>query len=305
MNFTESEIIGNDPNLTWDELLGAIRSLDKVCAPPESQWIFRAEGKWEEASGGVYSVPLRSSLDCAPERRENFVMPGDRRRYESWILYEFKREAHHYVGNPPAPDDFLEWLALGRHYEMPSRLVDFTYSFFVAAYFALSRRHRHEDGRIVAINLSWMKKDWEDTLAAKYGDPFKGDAGSFHNKDLFKEFAFRRRETYAVVVNSLRRNPRLARQQGCFVCPGNVEESFDHNLAQTLDGRPHVKRLVRLPCGLKTAAMRDLMRMNVTPAVLYPDLTGWAQSRRDLVHLEIADERFRRELDIAMITPRI
>lgn len=304
MNFTKTEIIGNDSDLNWDGLLGAIRSLDKVCAPPDSQWIFRAVDKCKEAPTDVYRVPLTSSLDDALERRAGCLMPGDRRRYESWILYDFKRETHNYLNDLPERKDFLEWLALGRHYEMPSRLVDFTYSFFVAAYFALSKCRSDEDGLVVAINLSWMKKDWEDKLATKYGE-FEGDAGSFHNRDLFQEFAFRRKETYAVVVNSLRRNPRLARQHGCFVCPGNVEESFDHNLAQTLGERPDVKRLVRLRSGLKTEAMRDLMRMNITLATLYPDLTGWAQSRRDLVHCDITDDRFRRELDIAMTKPRL
>lgn len=316
MNFRHNEIIGHDCG-TWAKVSEEIRFLDRLPANPnrKSQWIFRAVGKWEEphdrsksdkAAEAGYSVSLYSSLDDAFNRRIGQLDARDRRLYESWMLYEFKREAQNYVRNLPPSDDFLEWLALGRHYSLPSRLVDFTYSFYIAAYFAIAKLKSGEDGQIIALNLSWMKDEWEKKLRTEYGQKFRGRKGSFHDKDLFQQFAFHRHEKYAVVVNTLRRNPRLARQHGCFVCPGNVEVSFDDNLAATVGDQPNVKKLVRLPSRVRTEAMRDLMQMNVTLATLYPDLTGWAESRRDLVHLDdIADERFRRELEIAIRQPRI
>ena len=58
--------------------------------------------------------------------------------YEALILREFMRCAHLYLTkeNIPASNDKLEWLSLMRHYKAPTRLMDFTYSFYIAAYFA-------------------------------------------------------------------------------------------------------------------------------------------------------------------------
>ena len=299
MDFDKSEVIGNDPRLKWNELVAQVQDLE----PKGSQWIFRALTGWD-ATGSPDPVPVTSSFDDAWQRRAVPTKTGDRRLYESWILADFKREAHNYLSHLPEPGNFLEWMALGRHFGMPSRLTDFTYSFHVAAYFALATRKNDEHGRIVALNLTWLKNDWEARLASHY-KTFAGRTGSFHSHELFKEFAFVRCDPYAVIVNPLRRNPRLANQKGCFLCPGNIEEDADHNLSRTVGATTNVKKLICLRSDLKTEAMNALFQMNVTQATLYPDLSGWAESRRDLVHREITDDRFRQELEIAIQDPRI
>jgi hypothetical protein len=293
MHFAKNEIIGDDRSVKWPALVRKIQSLQRG----GKEWVFRAIGKWD-----TRDVDVRSSFDNAWGRRVD--SGGDRRLYEIWILSDFKREARNYLSNLPEPDNFLEWMALGRHYGMPSRLVDFTYSFFVAAYFALSLRSKNEDGCVIALNLTWMKRKWESKLLKDYTG-FEGEKGSFHSSELFHEFAFNRNENYAVVVNPLRRNPRLANQKGCFLCPCNVSSEADSNLVETLGDEAGVKRLVCLRKELKTEAMEALRAMNISQATLYPDLIGWAESRRDLVHREIADKRFREELEFAITKPRI
>lgn len=300
MNFEKDEVIGNDANLEWNELVTQVQKME----PKGSQWIFRALTGWEDKTGDPSPVPIRSSFDDAWKRRTAPTKLGDRKLYESWILADFKREAHNYLSHLPEPDNFLEWMALGRHFGMPSRLTDFTYSFHVAAYFALSMRKKCEHGRMVALNLTWLKDDWERRLASHYPG-FKGRTGSFHSNELFKEFAFTRCDQYAVVVNPLRRNPRLANQKGCFLCPGNIEQDTDENLNHTVGGIANVKKMICLRSEIKTVAMQDLFNMNITQATLYPDLSGWAESRRDLVHREISDDRFREELEVAINDPRI
>ena len=311
MEFSENEIIGNKKSLNWYNLLEKVRNQNKLGG--ESQWIFRALDKWRGNN-----IPIMSSFDDAWERPSAGTSHSkkDRGLYESWMLLDFKREANNYLTHLPKPEDSLEWLALARHYEMPSRLVDFTYSFYVAAYLALSTRGRRfnekqkkedEDGCILAINLTWMKEQVEhklkNTWCQKYDICFK--QASFHNTELFRKFAFKYTEDYVVPVNPLRRNPRLAKQQGLFLCPGNIKEDFDKNLRKTLEGEENVKRLIRLRTNLRSEAMRDLSKMNVSLATLYPDLSGWAKSRRDLVHEDIRDDRFRIVLKNALKNPYI
>lgn len=304
MDFPTHEIVGNQPGFFWRDLSDEIRKLEKQT---ESQWIFRALGKWNGTTGSSHKEDIPSSFDDAWKRRIAMTQPGDRKLYESWMLLDFKREAHNFLAELPRPEDFLEWMALGRHYKMPSRLVDFSYSFPVASYFALSRRMKDEDACIMAINLTWMKNDVESKLkgdwAIKHGLP--DEQCSFHNPKLFQLFAFEWAETYVAPVNPLRRNPRLARQHGLFLCPGDIEKDFDKNLEKTLGETPDVKRLFCLHRDSKTDAIRDLRKMNVSLSTLYPDLSGWAESRRDLVHADIPDDRFRKELEIALKKPRI
>lgn len=59
---------------------------------------------------------------------------------EKRLLREFKR-AYPSRENTPAPryDDDLAWLALMQHHGAPTRLLDWTFSPFVAAFFALDQ----------------------------------------------------------------------------------------------------------------------------------------------------------------------
>ena len=57
--------------------------------------------------------------------------------HERWMLLEFQRAAHHHAGQLPANEEYLDWLALMQHYGGPTRLLDFTHSFYTAAFFAM------------------------------------------------------------------------------------------------------------------------------------------------------------------------
>lgn len=168
----------------WVKLLQGVRDLGQLGNTKDgqkTQWIFRAltlRGDDAEriqkicTNGGPVrnlSITIESSFDVAWRSRAESKQDPEgigvtRADFEAWMLYEFKREAHNYLTELPQPKDLLEWLALARHYGMPCRLLDFTYSFYVASYFALSGKDK--PGVVLAINLSWLKKDLENKLEA-------------------------------------------------------------------------------------------------------------------------------------------
>ncbi len=300
MWFEQQEI---SPSISsWEKYVKEINKLTK------NGWIFRALRKSEFDNIKNNEITIKSSFDEACDQAIKKIPENKRWQYETWMLFEFKREAYKYLNDKPKEDDFLEWLSIGRHYGMPTRLVDFTYSPYIAAYFALSTKREKENGCIIALNLEWMKRDIENNFTGRWKkklQPIRNQYASFHNPKLFRKFAFEWKENYVAPVNPLRRNPRLAMQEGLFLCPANISKSFDENLRNTFKKAQNVKRIFILSREMRREAIIDLRKMNIDLATLYPDLIGWAESQRDLVHLEITDKRFIKELLVSIRKPYI
>jgi FRG domain len=106
---------------------------------------------------------FRGMLDNWVERAaRNWEIPIDELpEIEKAMLREFKR-AYPPDENALAPDDndTVAWLALMQHHGAPTRLLDWTYSPFIAAFFALDnllscadRQHKARSGRYLMLHL--------------------------------------------------------------------------------------------------------------------------------------------------------
>jgi hypothetical protein len=76
---------------------------------------------------------------------------------------------------------------------------------------------------------------------------------------------------------------RVTLQQGVFLCPGDVECPFEDNLAAVLarprsGAPPLVQFVIQDKDDLRDEIRRRLDRMNVSEAVLFPGLDGFARS---------------------------
>src|SRR4051794_12568425 len=119
----------------WDELLEELE--------PLKGWLFRghASANWR----------LRSTL----ERR---TPPGGNPvETEVDIFREFQRSAHNYVDATKIPTTPGDWMALMHHFGAPTRLVEFTASPFVAAYFAFEEVPVDDSKQcaVIAIRPEW------------------------------------------------------------------------------------------------------------------------------------------------------
>ena len=122
---------------------------------------------------------------------------------EERILRIFRRKAHLLLTHIPDENDLLEWLALMQHHGAPTRLIDFTWSPYVAAFFALERAVC--DSAIWAIFPSALPK----TMG-----------------EMYKEFLMKPQRTIAV-GEPMRMNQRLVAQAGTFVMPGTLDETIE------------------------------------------------------------------------------
>lgn len=235
---------------------------------------------------------LSTTLERAA-RRYRFP-EGALRNREVVLLNNFQRRAHHYLDDPPKLDDRLEWLALMQHHGAPTRLLDFSHSFYVAAFFSMESAE--QDAAVWALSSEFTMGHTSNLLS---GEKTMLDLDEESRTVLEEHFDGSQTSRCVMLVEPRRMNPRLAVQQGCFVVPGDLSKSFMENLADCLEvdvtalaakkGRslrhvnpdqffatPIVK--IVLPRKIHNEAVWDLDQMNVNATSLFPGLDGFARS---------------------------
>lgn len=283
---------------------------------------------WEEAkqiakcnSGYVFrghSVvhwPLSTSIERAFDRshkKSETVRKALAPSCESDMLYEFKRKALLYEQNLPSNDNLLEWLSLLQHYGCPTRLLDFTKSFYVAAFFAIANASRDEDITIWAISryglTNCVKKHLGDVTREKDLENNR-DAVEVFNNVVSNGLQF----SGLMLLEPEQLNERISVQQGLFAAPLDIRKTFEENLLSLVDKTGSIKSIDQLLTsntkqykpkenGVATLDLdnmvtkiiipqleipvirRDLKQMNITYETLFPGLEGYARSLENLIY---------------------
>jgi hypothetical protein len=233
---------------SWESFLKVITS------PPYTHWAFRGERdeRW----------PLYSSLS---RYFQNFgVSPKAWAKQEARILRIFKRKAHQFLAKPPDPEDDFQWLALMQHHGAPTRLIDFTWSPYVAAFFALERTLH--DGVVCALNPAHL----DSSRASK---PVRMDP---RREDNFRRYFLKGTHRMIWMGEPHTMNRRLIAQSGTFAVPGVLDVPIEEILSNS-DQENTLAKFV-LNNAVREVGMRELYRMNITFATLFPDLDGLAKS---------------------------
>jgi hypothetical protein len=270
------------------------------CEKPVTEWDQLVEysnrEKWLYRGMKDCTWPLATSLERCFDRAR--IAPGERGRREEGLIREFRRACHQYSLHVPEPDNILETLALMQHHGAPTRLLDVTYSMYIAAYFALEDVEDHKKGPkgeepnhcvIWGVNGKWAlaasanlfvqgrkDKDAVDVIREHVTTVLFGEAREKLNKVLF----FTEPQVASVSpINTYRLNERLRAQKGIFLMPGNVSKSFEDNLA-AMPGHDKEENLVKLtiPAAKRTSFIKQLYDMNISRTVLFPGLDGFARS---------------------------
>lgn len=198
---------------------------------------------------------------------------------ESQIVREFRRK---YRGADQARlnSDTLYCLALMQHHGAPTRLLDWTYSPFVAAKFAIESGGK---GSVIwCLNGRWCHEAassivGEVTVRARNVDTSRNDSTFVElycpTKTPKQRFVF--------LENPMELNERLVVQQGVFLCHGDIGASFEENL-RAMAGWKNERHVVKLKLKLGSENLhqfaRMLRKMNVGSAALFPGLDGVAKS---------------------------
>lgn len=224
---------------SWDAYLKAITD------SPYANWAFRGQGD--------AAWPLSSTLT---RYFTAFAIPqGEWELREQRALRIFKRKATHFLTHVPALEDDFEWMALMQHHGAPTRLLDFTWSPYVAVFFALERAER--DAAVWALNPAEF--------------PAVGELGRFTLDQLNSG----KSKFQVAIGRPYIMNRRLIAQSGTLVVSGTVGRPVETILRHP--GTTLVKFVLRREA-VRQTAMRELYRMNITHATLFPDLDGLARS---------------------------
>lgn len=153
-------------------------------------------------------------------------------------------------------NDNSEAWALGQHYGLKTPLLDFTYSPYVAAFFAL-------------INANSSKSDYCSVYA-------------------LSQVLFRTIKEINIYEPKTDHNQRLMSQSGLFIKffqPKSIEQIIRNNIEKNCKNVKLAEILI--PSKDKEKALKHLESMNITHRTLFPDLQGSSEHANELLRKRI------------------
>lgn len=249
--------------------------------------VFRGQGQdWE----------IKSRLARILEKLK--VEVGNYKNREHNIIDEFKARIELYRDFNINTKDYVECCSLIQHYGGPTRLIDFTDSFFVALFFAVENVELTHDA------IVWGFADFILSDIDRRDEPLKPRFGNFrkaHHEEMVEKANQifnneEEKEAGLLVVRPKRKNERLSRQQGLFLMQKNMQMSFMDNINKDFSKnfKENAKEMsiselnahhynsfvikIIIPARLKSFIRTELLRMNINHETLFPGIEGFCKS---------------------------
>ncbi|MFI4934868.1 MAG: FRG domain-containing protein [Caulobacterales bacterium] len=190
------------------------------------------------------SWPLMSSFDRAiPD-----ASLDRRREYAKWL--NFCRSLYRKLGMPVDAMDEFELSALAQHYGVSTRMLDWSMSPYIAAFFAfcdslIFRQPETNDIAVWAIDVLEFER---------------------HAK----------RDFYIASPKSFQ-NARVRNQLGKFLVNSTTYATLEEYIGLTKPAAGAALRKLTIPASERIVALNDLLLMGISPVDIYPDLEGVAR----------------------------
>lgn len=268
-------------------------------------FVFRGHGKcdWH----------IQSSLERLIERY--YTSEVQQRIYPSGfeidMLKDFQWKYPNYENiNIPKDDEIIEWLSIMQHYGCCTRMVDFTFSPYVAMFMAIDSSEGNNDCTIWCLNHlifgEIFSNEYKTTCGTSLDSKDKRNAQIYNeaNQVLIDSINEVRRNyrPYVYLVKPHRANKRIVQQQGLFAIPERIDISFEENLFELVNNkqanfepfsniidysysgkvfRPDDYVLIKIdiPYEFRYNITKSLYLMNLTAETMYPGLVGLAKSQ--------------------------
>ncbi|MFO7323383.1 MAG: FRG domain-containing protein [Chloroflexota bacterium] len=196
------------------------------------------------------------------------------RKMESIILNSFIKYANYeFTGR----DSLWNLLSLGQHHGLPTRLLDWTYSPYVAMHFAVgSMPDTSISGVIWRVDVNsfhaHLPQPLRSSLESEGFSAFTTDILDRHAKTL-AEFDALSRDVFALFFEPPSLDARIVNQYALFSIMSDPNAALDDWLEE--QGKRYTKIII--PGSLKLQLRDRLDWLNITERVLFPGLDGLCQ----------------------------
>ncbi len=249
------------------------------------------DGGWIWRGQQVAAWGLESSLERAFRIGK---VPGEKRsEREQQALSYFRAHAASYLEWQPADNDYIDWLVTMQHYGAPTRLLDWTESPFVAAYFAY-RDMPHDETQSAALWLYDARIAMNSLQKTEAGDgldfpkPRDVPAADCSPRDSWMDeinILVRQhvasKSSVPLPVVPLRPDARMTAQQTILTVDARLDGGMPYPF-RTVAGLPVLFK-IELPAEWRRGVLRELALMGITDAGLFPGVAGVAQHSARMV----------------------
>ncbi|MDQ6799509.1 MAG: FRG domain-containing protein [Acidobacteriota bacterium] len=240
---------------------------------------------WIELQEAVFSDSLRTRIQ---RHRSQFVFRGVPRvshtldtslqtggfvAHERHLLTSFRKYA---VESAVHGDSIWNWLSLAKHHGLPTRLLDWSYSPYVAMHFATANfSHYDEDAAIWCVDYQRTN----ELLPPPLQDVLKNEDANIFTTELLNTVATTLADydalgkDFVVFFEPPSLDERIVNQFALFSLPSSAKLSLE----ELLKRRESMYRRIVIPAELKWEVRDKLDQANITERVLFPGLDGLSQ----------------------------
>lgn len=234
------------------------------------------EDSWQEELGRFRSdIVFRGQQDAASDLSTSLArLGGDFAALEHHLLRNFRKYAHSDIRN----ETFWDWLSLAKHHGLPTRVLDWTHSPYVALHFATASIELYErDGVVWAVDYVRAGEELPAPLRGILDEEGANSfttgmvaaaAGSLNELDALAEG-----DDFVLFLEPPSLDERIVNQYALF----SLMSAADVHLHDWLEERPGLARRIVIPAELKWEVRDKLDQANVTERVLFPGLDGIAR----------------------------
>lgn len=273
------------------EYIDAVLSKKRKFKPVNEVW-FRGQGSKE-----FELVPnlFRKALDLDSKKNYNLISKSTIYQVEQNIDVSFSRKATMFFNKNGIKDTHWNRYFLKQHYQVHTRLLDWTENALIALFFALADQTvKDHDAQVIilapfSLNNYTIKKLLKDSNKEHYHILTCSELpkkGPLFNNGLIKYDELMRKyyrldveegdELYPIAIYPQHLDERMSAQQACFTMFGNVARGLDIK-----DSKDTIIDSIHIASEYKQKILEELKSIGVNYYTVFPDLDGLGKSIND------------------------